>query len=242
MALKGICVISARGGSEGVPGKNIRTICGKPLIAWSIEQAILTPEINRVVVSTDSQEIAKVAEKYGADVPFIRPAELSNSTVGKFAVWKHAFFQCQTYFAEEYDYFVDLDCTNPLRDCSDISLAIKQFLSSVSRGVDAVFTICEARKNPYFNLVEIDDFGRLNISKSLPNGRIVRRQDAPRVYEHVASIYVLSPEYLASADNLLSGYTEGYLIDPAKSFDIDSELDFMVVEHLLSMKLNSRHD
>lgn len=227
-----LCVIGARGGSEGLPGKNIRPLRGKPLIAWSIEQARATPEIDRVVVSTDSPAIADAARKAGADVPFMRPAELAGSTVGKFQVWQHALSACSAHYAEAYEAFVDLDCTNPLRESKDISAAIRQFREGRSRGVDAIFTICEARKNPYFNMVETDAAGALRMSKQLA-GTVVARQAAPAVYEHVASIYVLDPAYLQRANHLLDGHAEGYDIGPEKSFDIDSELDFRIVDLLM---------
>lgn len=226
------CVIGARGGSKGVAGKNIRPLLGKPLIAWSIEQALACPEIDRVVISTDSPAIAEVARACGAEVPFMRPAELASDTAGKWEVWQHALQACEAHYGEAIDLFVDLDCTSPLRDVEDISRAIAQFRSS---DVDAVFSVCEARKNPYFNMLEVDD-GYLRICKALPKP-IVRRQDAPRVYEHVASIYVLSPDYLRRGTGLLSGRTHGYDIGTAKSPDIDSEFDFEFVEYLMKKRL-----
>ena len=162
-----LCVIGARGGSQGLPNKNIRPLLGVPLIAWSIRQASQTPEIARVVVSTDSSAIADAARSAGADVPFMRPTELAGPAVGKFRVWQHALAACETHYRERYEAVVDLDCTNPLRDPADISAAIRQFRSGRARGVDAVFTICEARKNPYFNLVEPDTAGALRMSYRL---------------------------------------------------------------------------
>jgi CMP-N-acetylneuraminic acid synthetase len=226
------CVIGARGGSKGVAGKNIRPLLGKPLIAWSIEQALACPDIDRVVISTDSPAIAEVARACGAEVPFMRPPELASDTAGKWEVWQHALHACEAHFGEPIDLFVDLDCTSPLRDVEDISRAIAQFRSS---DVDAVFSVCEARKNPYFNMLEVDD-GCLRICKALPKP-IVRRQDAPKVYEHVASIYVLSPDYLRRGTGLLSGRTHGYDIGTAKSPDIDSEFDFEFVEYLMKKRL-----
>jgi len=222
------CVISARGGSKGVKGKNIRSFLGKPLIAWSIEQALLCPEINRVIVSTDSEDIADIARSYGAEAPFMRDSYLANDTAGKWEVWQHALEACEQYYKEPIDLYVDLDCTSPLRDVEDISAAIKQFKES---NVDAVFSVCEARKNPYFNIVE-EEKNCLRICKSLPS-LIVRRQDAPKVYDHVASIYILSPDYLRTGSSLLSGCTQGYDIGQAKSLDIDSEFDFELVEYLM---------
>lgn len=223
------CIIGARGGSKGVANKNIRPLLGKPLIAWSIEQALACPEIKRVVVSTDSEEIAAIARQYGADVPFMRPPELANDTAGKWEVWQHALAACDAHYTDDpIELFVDLDCTSPLRDVADISQAIAQFQNST---VDAVFSVCEARKNPYFNMVEMQD-GALRVSKQLPKP-IVRRQDAPTVYEHVASIYVLDPNYLRTGTGLLSGRTHGYNIGSHKSLDVDCEFDFELIEYLM---------
>lgn len=230
------CVISARGGSKGLAGKNIRPLLGKPLIGWSIEQALACPEINRVVVSTDSEAIATVAQSFGAEVPFMRPAELANDSAGKWGVWQHALEACDRHFDEPIDLFVDLDCTSPLRDVDDISNAIAQFRRS---NVDAVFSVCEARKNPYFNMLEIVD-GCQRICKSLSRP-IVRRQDAPVVYEHVASIYILDPGYLRRGTGLLSGRTHGYDIGASKSLDVDSEFDFELIEYLMKKRLEVRH-
>lgn len=230
------CVIGARGGSKGLAGKNIRPLFDKPLIAWSIEQAQACPEIDRVVVSTDSEAIAEVARSYGAEVPFMRPAELANDTAGKWNVWQHALDACDRHYTAPIDLFVDLDCTSPLRDVADISKAITQFRAS---NADAVFSVCEARKNPYFNMLELVD-GSLRMCKTLPQA-VVRRQDAPKVYEHVASIYVLSPEYLRRGTGLLSGRTEGYDIGASKSLDVDSQFDFELIEFLMRKRLEARH-
>lgn len=233
--MRTLCVISARGGSRGLPGKNIRPLLEKPLIVWSIEQALATPEVDRVVVSTDSADIAAIARSAGAEVPFMRPADLATAEAGKFDVFKHALTACEAHYGESYEFYLDLDCTSPLRDVSDISACIALFRERRRCGVDGVFTICAARKNPYFNLLESDEEGALKISKKLP-GTIVRRQDAPPVYEHVASIYVLAPEYIRRASYLLDGHTEGYDIGSAKSLDIDSDLDFLMVEYLMKRK------
>jgi CMP-N-acetylneuraminic acid synthetase len=230
-----LCVISARGGSRGLPGKNIRPLLDKPLIAWSIEQALATPGIDRVVVSTDSEAIASVARTAGAETPFLRPDYLATSEAGKFDVFKHALASCEKHYGEEYEYYLDLDCTSPLRDVSDISACIAQFRDRRQKGVDGVFSICSARKNPYFNLLEADDTGALKICKKL-SASIVRRQDAPPVFEHVASIYVLSPDYIRAASYLLDGHTEGYDIGSEKSLDVDSDFDFLLIEYLMKRK------
>jgi CMP-N,N'-diacetyllegionaminic acid synthase len=230
------CVIGARGGSKGLAGKNIRPLLGKPLIAWSIEQAKACAEVTRVVVSTDSDAIADVAREYGAEVPFMRPPELAGDSAGKWEVWQHALAGCDAQYPEPIDIYVDLDCTSPLRDVEDISKAIAQFRTSKA---DAVFSVCEARKNPYFNMLEIVE-GCQRISKALPTP-IVRRQDAPAVYEHVASIYVLAPAYLRKGTGLLSGCTQGYDIGSAKSLDVDSQFDFELIEYLMRKKHGGSH-
>jgi CMP-N-acetylneuraminic acid synthetase len=206
------------------------------LIGWSIEQALACPEINRVVVSTDSEAIAAVARSFGAEVPFMRPADLANDSAGKWGVWQHALEACDRHFDTPIDLFVDLDCTSPLREVDDISKAITQFRKS---DVDAVFSVCEARKNPYFNMLEVVD-GYQRICKALP-GPIVRRQDAPVVYEHVASIYILDPGYLRRGTGLLSGRTHGYDIGASKSLDVDSEFDFELIEYLMKKRLEASH-
>lgn len=235
-----LCVIGARGGSLGLPGKNIRPLLGKPLIAWSIEQALATPEIDRVVVSTDSDQIAIAARTAGAEVPFLRPDSIAGSSVGKFQVWQHALAACEAHYQENYEVLIDLDCTNPLRDLADISALIEQFRAGRERGVEAVFSICDARKNPYFNLVEANANGALKMSKSLDE-TIVARQAAPMVFEHVASLYALAPKYLRRANHLLDGHAEGYDIGPEKSFDVDSEIDFRIIEFLMKERLARSH-
>jgi CMP-N,N'-diacetyllegionaminic acid synthase len=227
-----ICVIGARGGSKGVLGKNIRPLLGKPMIAWSIEQALECREISRVVVSTDSPDIAAVARQYGADVPFMRPAELATDGAGKWQVWQHALESCERHYSEKFDLYVDLDCTSPLRDVEDIHKAIEQFNTS---DVDAIFSVCESRKNPYFNMVE-NVGGCLRVSKP-QSPPLVCRQQAPKVLDHVASIYVLKPDYIRNGTGLLSGCAQGYDIGPHKGIDVDCEFDFELIEYLMRKKL-----
>jgi CMP-N,N'-diacetyllegionaminic acid synthase len=227
-----ICVIGARGGSKGLSNKNIKLLLGKPLLGWSIEQALSCPEISDVYVSTDSPDIANVAIEYGAKVTSLRPDYLANDTAGKWDVWAQFVNEMVDIELSDSDYIVDLDCTSPLRSVDDITNAINLYKNSL---VDAVFSVCEARKNPYFNMVEYND-KYLEISKKLPS-KIVRRQDAPKVYEHVASIYVLNVGYLRKGNNLLSGNTIGYDIGQNKSFDVDSQLDFELVEYFMKKRL-----
>ena len=155
-----LCVISARGGSKGVPCKNIRPISGKPLIAWSIEQAQSSSLIDHVVVSTDNDEIAKIALKYNAEVPFKRPEFLASDKSGKWEVWQHALRECEKFYIKNFEIYVDLDCTSPLRDVLDINKAIEKYKRS---NLDAIFSVCESRKNPYFNMIEYSKNNNLKI-------------------------------------------------------------------------------
>ncbi len=230
-----LCVIAARGGSLGVPGKNIRPLLGKPVLAWAIEKALLVGGFARVAVSTDSEDIAAVARAAGADVPFLRPADLSRPGSGKFQVWQHALEACESHYRESFDIYVDIDCTNPLIEVSDITDSLEQFLAARVRGVDAVFTVSPARHNPYFNLVEPDESGALRMCKSR-DATVLARQAAPPVFEHVAGVYVLDTGFLRRANHLLDGHAEGYQVSEGKNMDIDTEFDFEMIEYLMKRR------
>ena len=229
--MKTLCTICARGGSKGVPNKNSKLMLGKPLIAWTIEEAKKCKEIDSIVVSTDCEKIAKIAKDYGALVPFMRPNNLASDNAGKWEVWQNALEECEKIYKKNYDMYVDLDCTCPLKESEDISNAIRIFKE---KKVDCVFSICESRKNPYFNMVEYQD-NKLTISKKLDKN-IVCRQNAPKVFDHVASIYILDTKYLKNSFGLLSGRAIGYDIGIEKGFDIDNEIDFEIVQYLMSKK------
>jgi len=227
--------IGARKGSKGVPRKNFRPICGRPLIDWSLDQLFASPRVDAVVVSTDDEEILAHALARGALDIGLRPAHLATDTAGKWGVWQHALAAsgplCGTVTA-----FLDLDCTSPLRLPEDIDGALDLFLSERP---DMVMSCCEARKNPYFNLVEPDATGALHVSKPLPGG-VVARQQAPVVYEHAASTYVVDPAYLRRAKGLFEGRVIPFLMPPERCLDIDSELDFRIVEFLLASRERGR--
>lgn len=226
--------IGARAGSSGLPGKNFRPICGKPLIDWSLDQLLASERIDRVVVSTDSEEIHAHALARGTLPIGLRPARLATDTAAKWHVWQHALDACEA-LAGPVTVFVDLDCTSPLRLPQDISSALDLF---AERSPDMVMSCCIARKNPYFNLVETDETGALQVSKPLPC-TVVARQQAPLVYEHAASTYVIDPAYLRRAGSLFEGRVIPYVMPIERCLDIDSELDFRVVELLLQDRLDA---
>ena len=224
--------IGARKGSKGVPGKNFRMICGKPLIDWSLDQLFASARIDAVVVSTDDEAIYDHATARGALKIGLRPAHLATDTAGKWGVWQHALAAAEALVGPATA-FLDLDCTSPLRLPADIDAALDLFNSAHP---DMVMSCCEARKNPYFNLVEPDASGALHVSKPLPGG-VVARQQAPVVYEHAASTYVVSPDYLRRSNGLWEGRVIPYLMPAERCVDIDSPFDFTLVEFLLTNAL-----
>jgi CMP-N,N'-diacetyllegionaminic acid synthase len=224
--------IGARKGSKGVPRKNFRPICGKPLIDWSLDQLFAHARVDAVVVSTDDPEIYDHAVAKGALKIGLRPDHLATDTAGKWGVWQHALAASEA-LTGPVTAFLDLDCTSPLRLPEDIDGALDLFAREAP---DMVMSCCEARKNPYFNLVEPDATGALHVSKPLPGG-VVARQQAPIVYEHAASTYVVGPHYLRRSQSLWGGRVIPYLMPPERCVDIDSPFDFRLVEFLLGEAL-----
>lgn len=221
--------IGARGGSKGVPGKNTKVIAGKPLVDWSLDQLLAHPRVDAVVVSTDDPALYAHAVAKGTLEIGLRPAHLATDTAGKFGVWQHALAVSEP-LTGPVTAFLDLDCTSPLRHPSDIDGALDLFLS---QSPDMVMSCCEARKNPYFNLVEPDATGALHVSKPLPGG-VVARQQAPVVWEHAASTYVVAPAYLKRANGLWDGRVIPWLMPAERCVDIDTPFDFDLVEWLLT--------
>lgn len=226
-----LCTICARGGSKGVKNKNIRPIAGLPLIAHTINQAKECGLFKHIVISTDSDEIASTAQKYGAEVFFKRDSALASDTAGKLAVIRDALLKSQEYYKHKFDYIIDLDATSPLRLPSDINQAFEQFMRDDN---DILITATPSRRSPYFNLIEEID-GKINLSKTLPN-QILRRQDAPATYDMNASIYIWKSLVLLNNDTLFLPKTGLYVMPTNRSIDIDDELDFMIVEHILRSK------
>lgn len=224
--MKVLATICARGDSKGIPGKNIRLLGGKPMIIYTIEVAQRCKLIDRVIVSTDDTEIAKIARASGAEVPFLRPKELATNSMSKLPVIKHAIGFLEAKLGYSPDIVVDLDPTSPLRTEKDIESCIRM----VEEGADNVFSVIEARRNPYFNMVEIID-GKVQLVKR-PARVVSRRQDAPRVYEMNASIYVWKREALMNNDSIFLEKTKVYIM-PKWAIDIDDETDFEFVEFIL---------
>lgn len=224
--------IGARKGSKGVPGKNFIPLHGKPLIDWSLDQLFANPRIDRVVVSTDDPEIHAHALARGALDIGLRPAALATDSAPKWGVWQHALGAAEALIGP-VTAFVDLDCTSPLRLPEDLDGALRLF---ETQHPDMVMSVCEARKNPYFNLVEPDATGALHVSKPLPGG-VWARQDAPPVYEHVGLVYVLRPDYLRRAATIYEGRVIPFVLPAERCHDIDTPHDLRLVEFLLGEQL-----
>lgn len=230
--MRRICTICARGGSKGVKGKNIRPLLGKPLIAYSIEQAKASGLFEAVAVSSDSNLILETARQWGADFLIKRPDELATDQAAKLPVIKHCVAEAERLVGHAFDVVVDLDATSPLRISEDICNAVALLEHS---GAGNILTAMPARRSPYFNLVELNENGVVVLSKPLKTP-VVRRQDAPQCYDMNASIYVWTRDALFGKDTVFNHDTRLYVMPEERSIDIDSELDFEFVEFLMSRR------
>lgn len=230
-----LVTIAARGGSKGVKGKNIRHLMGKPLIAHTIRQALAWGKAAKVIVTTDSLAIAVIAKKYGAEVPFMRPAVLGSDTMGKVPVIKHALQAAEEHYNQTFDVVVDLDVTAPIRKVEDLDNCLKLFLK---HRPTTIFSVVPSHKNPYFNMFEIDSHGRPQLCKRLKT-KLKRRQDAPKVYDANASIYFYDRNYLLFSKNPLPINKRCllYEMDSIAGVDIDREVDFKFIEFLVKEKV-----
>jgi len=223
-----LAIIPARGGSKGLPGKNIKELCGKPLIAWSIEQAKSCGSIDRVTVSTNDKNIAEVARKYGAEVPFMRPAELANDTTTTINVIFHA----MDWFRKDQDfrpkYILLLQPTSPLRTVEDIEGTIQTLKDKDAR---AVVSICETDHHPWWSNILPEDGNMKDFLR--PEILNKRRQDLPVFYRLNGAIYLADTAYLYEYNGFLGPNTFAYKMPKNRSVDIDSELDFLLAGLLL---------
>ena len=221
--------IFARGGSKGLPGKNVRKLSGIPLIAWSIGHARSVPRVGRVIVSTDSVEIAHVAREYGAEVPFIRPEELARDDSPEWLAWRHALSFLKETEGELPEIMLSLPATAPLRSPQDIENCLDAYEKG---GVDAVITVTEAHRNPYFNMVKENLDGTVGLVIP-PTGHVFRRQDAPRVFDVGTVAYVVRPDFVMSHDYLFEGRIRAVKVPLERAIDIDTLIDFKLAEFFL---------
>ena len=229
-----ICTICARGGSKGLPGKNLKALFGRPLIAHTVAQAVESGLFDEVAVSSDSQAILEAATAAGATLAIVRPAELASDTAGKLPAIIHCLEQAEDRLGHRFDTLVDLDATSPLRSVSDIVGTVELLEST---GVKSVITGAPARRSPYFNLVERDADGVVALSKPLAQG-VLRRQDSPPCFDMNASIYAWDRRALDGDPRVFYDDTQLFEMPEIRSQDIDSDLDFQIVEMLMARARN----
>ena len=224
--MKTLYVIPARGGSKGIPHKNIKPLAGKPLIGYSIDVARQLAADDDICLTTDDPEIAATAESMGLNVPFLRPASLATDTCGTYEVLIHALDFYRDH-GIDYDTLVLLQPTSPMRTADDVRAAMALY----SPDIDMVVTVKEAASNPYYNCYETDNDGFLHISKG--DGGYTRRQDAPKVWEYNGAVYVINVESLRRMP--LSAFTRRRMsVMPAeRSVDLDTPVDWLIAEKLI---------
>ncbi len=223
--------IFARGGSKGIPGKNIRLLDGKPLIAHAIETGLGSKFIKRMIVSTDDPAIAETARNCGAETPFMRPPELAGDKSPEWLAWRHALKELEKA-GEKVDVFVSLPATAPLRSVRDVDACIELFLEG---GADAVITAKNASRHPAFNMITLDKDENAQLVMP-PDKTITRRQDAPAVYDMTTVAYILRPDFILRADAIFQGRVKAVLVPDERALDIDTELDFAFAEFLTARK------
>lgn len=230
-----ICTICARGGSKGVTNKNIRLLLGKPLLAYSIEQARQTQMFDFIAVSSDSEEILDISKEYGVDFQVRRPNELATDTSAKLPAIRHCVDTIEKQVGFLFNEVVDLDATSPLRFASDI-VEVLNLLGT--EGAANVITAMPSRRSPYFNVVELNQDGYVTLSKTLSNS-IYRRQDAPQCFDMNASIYGWKRDSLMNegSNSVFHPTTLLYEMPEDRSIDIDSELDWKIVEMIMKSRL-----
>jgi CMP-N,N'-diacetyllegionaminic acid synthase len=225
--------VCARGGSKGVPRKNLRTLEGtKPLIAYTIECALHCSALSRVVVSTDDEEIANVARQYGAEVPFLRPNHLAQDNSSKWDVFRHLVQTLEAFDGKKIDILVDLDTGVPLRTPKDIEACLGVLLDGEA---DVVVTAYEAERNPYFNMVELMPSGYAKIVKK-PETPVAARQSAPVVYSLSPAVFAIRREALWKYEHWSQSRLQVYEIPRERAVDIDTELDYQFAQFLMSRR------
>lgn len=220
-----LAIIPARGGSKGIPGKNIISLCGKPLIAWTIEEAMKSKYIDRLILSSEDQNIINIAREWGCDVPFVRPRELALDTTPGIEPVLHALGELSGY-----DYVVLLQPTSPLRNTEDIDRTIE--LCDQGNATTCV-SVVKQDKSPYW-MYQLNQQGYIEPIISLPDEvNVTRRQNLPDVYSLNGAVYVASIPKLKETHSFISRDTVAYVMPKDRSIDIDEELDLQIAEALI---------
>ena len=220
-----LALISARGGSKGILRKNIRELCGKPLIAWSIEAAQNSVSVDKIVVSTEDEEIADIARFFGADVPFLRPKELAQDDTPGIAPVLHALEKLPGF-----DQILQMHANSPLRTADDIDEIVNK---CQEQQTPAAISICESPRHPNW-MWNCDEDGKLSPFTDSP--RATRRQDLPKIYTVNGALYLGKSEWIQQTCDFISSETLGYVMPPERSKDIDTLLDWEWVEFLMKKR------
>ena len=223
-----LAIIPARGGSKGIPGKNIKALNGRPLIYYTLDAASSVVPSENICISTDSDEIIRVVREYGLDVPFKRPSNLATDTAGSYEVILHAieFYEKR---GMQYDSIVLLQPTSPFRTGKHVRQAHALYQSDL----DMVASVKIAHANPYFTLFEENTAGFLSRSKT---GSFTRRQDCPVVYEFNGAIYIMNVQSLKKGSHTSFSRIKKYVMTEEDSLDIDTNFDWMIAESIISQK------
>lgn len=218
--------IFARGGSKGIPGKNIKMLGGKPLLAWSIDLAKQISSVDRIFVSTDCEKIAQVALEYGAEVPFMRPAELAGDQSPEWMSWQHLVDYCD-HSQIAIETLISLPTTCPLRRVEHVQRCIDVY---AEKKPDAVITVTAARRHPAFNMVRnVDGYAQVYDAHS----RHYNRQETSLVYDISTAAYILNPLFIRTNTHLLNGKVIPIEADPFCAIDIDTPFDFLLAQNML---------
>ncbi len=229
--MKVIAGVFARGGSKGVPDKNLRVLDGRTLVQHAVRQAFACEGVDRVIVSTDSERIAEEARAAGGEVPWMRPDHLSTDTAREWDAWQHMVGWLGDR-GEAPDALLVVPCTAPLRDVTDLDRCVE---AARDPDLDAVITVSEAHRNPWFNMVQLDGQGRARLVLEPPE-RIYRRQDAPAVHDVGTVAFVVKSSFVMSATSLYDGVVGSVIVPVERSLDIDTELDLAMAEMLLARR------
>lgn len=232
--MKNLCTICARSNSKGLRNKNIKNLINKPLIHYTIELAKKINFINNITISTDSNRIYDIVKKGLVDIG-LRPKNLSNDYVSKIEVIRHATLKSEKVLNTKFDNIIDLDVTSPLRNKNDI---LNSFSKFKTKNANNLFTVCKAKKNPYFNMVEFNPkTSQVQVVKKNKKN-FYSRQKAPMVYEMNASIYIWRRQTLFSKTPLFNKKTIIYEMPFFRSIDIDDQNDFEMVKWIMKKKFN----
>ena len=229
--------IFARGGSKRIPNKNIKLFAGKPLIAWSIEFCLSIQGINRVIVSTDSKKIAKISKSYGAEVPFMRPKNLSKDNSNEWMAWKHALNYIKKNEKKLTEYMISIPTTSPLRKLNDIKKCLKEIQK---KDTDVVLTTTKTNFNPFFNMVKLDNSGKANlVIKNYKKSKI--RQNYQKIYGITTVAYVARTNFVLSHNSFFdTNKVKTVEVPVERSIDIDTLYDFKIAEQLMLERLNKK--